>query len=47
MPPAISWRRHKNSIKDISDRDFLQFVLQLSWFKTYRHAGAKQRKAKK
>jgi hypothetical protein len=33
--------------KDVFCRYFLLFVLQLSWFKTYPHADAKQKKTKK
>jgi hypothetical protein len=34
-------------LKDVFCGNFLLFVLQLSWFKTYPHADAKQRKTKK
>jgi hypothetical protein len=37
----------KIPLKDDFYRDFLLFVFQLSWFKTYPHADAKQRKTKK
>jgi hypothetical protein len=44
---AITTQLNENFIEKRFYRDFLLFVFQLLWFKTYPHADAKQRKTKK